>query len=175
MATYGAHRVARETRRLNGRSARRTTLTLAVATAASLVAGAAFAFWAAPGAGSAAAGSASPGALTLTPGSPTAQLHPGGQAGVALTIANPHPATVRVGSLALDTSQGTSGFAVDGAHSACGLSALSFATQSNAGTGWTVSGNGSLPIMLAGSLAMATSASNACQGATFTVFLKVAS
>ena len=36
---------------------------------------------------------------------------------MVLTITNPNPASVRVGSLSLDTSQGTGGFAVDGAHS----------------------------------------------------------
>jgi hypothetical protein len=53
---------------------------------------------------------------------------------------------------------------------------LSFTTQTNLGAGWTVPGkvgavNGSLSITLTAALAMSTAAANACQGATFTVFL----
>jgi hypothetical protein len=80
---------------------------------------------------------------------------------------------VRVGSLALDTSQGTGGFAVDAAHSGCAVSALAFTTQTNGGAGWTVPGSGSLPVTLTAAVSMSTSAGNACQGATFTVYLQV--
>jgi hypothetical protein len=64
---------------------------------------------------------------------------------------------------------------VDAAHPGCVVSTLSFTTQTNGGAGWTVPGNGSLPLTLASALSMSTSAANACQGATFTVYLKVAS
>jgi hypothetical protein len=157
------------------RHRRRTTLVVVTSTLITLVAGAAFAFWASVGLGSAAASTGTSAPLVLTPGTPGPQLYPGGRAAVTLTIANPNRATVRVGSLALDTTQGTQGFAVDAAHAGCGLSALSFATQSGSGPGWTVSGNGSLPLTLTGSLSMAASASSSCQGAGFTVYLRVAS
>lgn len=158
-----------------GRHRRRITLSLVVGALTATVAGAAFAFWISSGTGAAAAGSASAAAVTLTPGTAAAQLYPGGQAAVTLTIANPGAATVRIGSLVLDSTQGSSGFAVDAAHAGCTLSALAFTTQTNTGAGWTVPGGGSLPVTLPGSLAMATSAANACQGATFTVHLKAAS
>ncbi|GAA4731980.1 hypothetical protein GCM10023350_14190 [Nocardioides endophyticus] len=109
--------------------------------------------------------------MTLSPATPSAALFPGGQASVALTITNPNLASVRVGSLALDTSRGSGGFAVDGAHAGCVLSALSFATHTNAGAGWTVAGSGSLSVTLTNALSMTASAANACQGATFTVYL----
>ena len=64
---------------------------------------------------------------------------------MVLTVTNPNPGQIRVGSLALDTSQGTGGFAVDGGHSGCGLATLSFATQTNGGAGWTVPGSGVAP------------------------------
>ncbi len=94
---------------------------------------------------------------------------------MVLTVTNPNAAQIRVGSLALDTSQGTGGFAVDGAHSACGLATLSFTTQTNGGAGWTVPGSGALPVTLTNALSMGNGAANACQGAAFTVYLKVAS
>ncbi len=139
------------------------------------LAGTAYAYWQTSGSGSAAAATGGTAELTISPGTPTAQLYPGGQADVLLTLTNPGPASVRVGSLAVDTGQGTNGYAVDGAHSGCAVSALTFATQTNSGAGWTVPGSGSLPITLGNALSMATSAANACQGASFTVYLRVAS
>jgi hypothetical protein len=138
------------------------------------VAGAGYAYWATSGSGSAAADTGTTTELTISPGTPAAQLYPGGQADVLLTLTNPGPAEVRVGALAVDTGQGTDGIAVDGAHSACAVSALTFTTQTNGGAGWTVPGGGSLPITLDDALSMATSAANACQGASFTVYLRVA-
>ena len=49
-------------------------------------------------------------AVTLSPGQPTAALFPGGEAGVTLTVTNPNTASVRVGSLSLDTSPGDGRF-----------------------------------------------------------------
>lgn len=136
-----------------------------------LAAGSATAYWVASGGGSGSGASGTTSAVTLSPATPTAALFPGGQASVVLTITNPNLANVRVGSLALDTGQGTGGFAVDGAHSGCVLSTLSFATQTNAGAGWTVAGSGNLSVTLTNALSMTAAAANACQGASFTVYL----
>jgi hypothetical protein len=152
----------------------RVPTTLVVCIVLLVVGGAALAYWKVSGGGSATATSGTTANLTLSPGTPTAQLYPGGTAGVVLTITNPNAGPVRVGSISLDTAQGSGGFAVDGAHSGCGLAALSLTTQTNGGSGWTVPGSGSLPVTLTDALSMATSAANACQGATFTVYLKVA-
>ena len=140
------------------------------------VAGGAFAFWNASGSGSHNGGTGTLAALTLTPGTPVATLYPGTSSAVKLTITNSNNTAVPVGSLVLNTSSGTGGFAVDAGHSACAVSALSYATQTNGGAGWTVpakSGgvNGTLAVTLTGALTMSTSAANACQGATFTVYL----
>jgi hypothetical protein len=139
-------------------------------------AGVAFAYWTAGGAGTGlgAAGSTVP--ITISAGTPTASLLPGGQTGVVLTMTNTNAATVKISSLALDTTQGTSGFGVDASHSGCTLSTLSFVTQTNGGAGWSVPGkvgavNGTLAVTLTGALSMSLSADNACQGATFTVYL----
>jgi hypothetical protein len=157
---------------------RKLTRTPAVLLATALlvaVAGAAFAYWAISGQGTAAATTGGTAALTLSPATPTAGLYPGGQAAVVTTVANSNAAIVRIASLALDTSQGTGGFAVDAAHSACAVSTLGFTTQTNGGAGWNVPAHGSLPLTLSGAVSMSASAANACQGATFTVYLKVAS
>jgi hypothetical protein len=112
----------------------------------------------------------------LTIGTPTAALQPGGTSSVALTASNSNTSPVTINSFSLNTSQGTGGFAVDSGHSGCTLSALSFATQTNGGSGWIVpakvgSTNGSLNITLSNALTMSTAAVNACQGATFTVYV----
>jgi hypothetical protein len=139
-------------------------------------AGVAYAYWTASGAGTGfgATGTTTP--LTLSSGTPTATLVPGGQTSVVLTMTNPNTAQVKISSLALDTTQGTNGFSVDSSHTGCTLSTLSFATQTNGGSGWTVPGkvgttSGTLTVTLSNSLSMSLSAVNACQGATFTVFL----
>jgi hypothetical protein len=159
---------------------RRIVGTLATVLAAIVVAvggaGVAYGYWTSGGSGTATAGTGNTVPVTLTAGSPTAGLFPGGTSSVVLTISNPNTAAVQVNSLALNTTQGTGGFAVDAAHSGCTLSALSFVTQSNGGSGWTIPAkvgttNGTLAVTLGGALAMATSAANACQGATFTVYL----
>jgi hypothetical protein len=142
----------------------------------SALGGIAAAVWSAVGSGSGSASTASTVAVTLSPGTASTLLYPGGSADVVLSVSNSNVATVRIGSLSLDTSRGTAGFSVDGNHVGCVLSALTFTSQTNGTTGWTVPGkigtvNGSLVITLAGSLAMAGTAANACQGATFTIFL----
>ena len=139
--------------------------------AAIAVGGSAAAFWTRIGSGTGSAGSGTTSAVTLTPGTATAGLYPGGQIGVTFTVTNPNTTAVRIEQFRLDTTQGTSGFAVDAGHSGCTLSSLSFPTQSQT-NGWTIAGSGSLSITLPASLALASNAPNACQGANFTVYLK---
>ena len=139
-------------------------------------AGVAYAYWTAGGSGIAAGGTGTTVPVTLTSATSTAALLPGGTSGVVLTATNSNVAMVRINSFSLDTTQGTAGFAVDAAHAGCTLSALSFATQTNGGSGWTVPGkvgatNGTLSITLTNALSMSTAAANACQGATFTVYV----
>ena len=80
----------------------------------------------------------------MSPATPTAALYPGGQANVVLTITNSNTAPVRIGSLSSDTARGTGGFAADAGHAGCVLSTLTFTTQTNGTTGWTVPGQGRL-------------------------------
>jgi hypothetical protein len=153
----------------------------AVALVAALaIAGGAWAYWSASGSGSGSASAAGAQAVTIGAGTATSQLYPNGRAAVALTISNPNGFPASIPSLELDTSHGTDGFQVDGAHSDCDVAALSFTPQSNSGDGWEVppkvgTTEGSLDLDLAGAVSMSGSAANACQGATFTVYLKVGS
>lgn len=157
------------------RFGRGTLVALAVAVTI-VVGGAARAVWTASGGGT---GGADAGALqpvVLSSGAPATPLFPGGQTAVALTVTNPNLADATIGSIALDPSQGTGGFAVDAGNSGCTLTALSFTTQTNGGAGWALPPrvgvvDGTLAISLPNALSMSTGAANACQGATFTIYL----
>ncbi len=134
--------------------------------------GAASAFWTAGGSGSGAGDTGTAQPVTLSPGTVSGYIYPGGQASVYVSAANPNSYTVHVTQLSLDTSQGTGGFSVDGGHSGCTLDTLSFTTQTNSGAGWDFAA-GANPITLTNALSMTAGAANACQGATFTVYLQV--
>lgn len=137
----------------------------------------AWAYFSSGGLGSGTGATATTQPVVLSPGTPQSELFPGGSTDVVLSVSNPNSSAVRLNSLALDTTQGTGGFAVDAGHSGCDVSALGFATQSNGGSGWTVPAkiggvNGTLAITLSDPLTMNLAADNACQGAAFTVYLK---
>ena len=140
--------------------------------------GAAVAFWTSVGRAPATAATGTSLPLTISAAAATAGLHPGGTGAASLVLSNPNTFPAQVPSLVLDTTQGTAGFAVDAAHSGCALSTLSFTTQTGGGAGWAVPArvgvtNGQLSLNLTGAVAMSTTAADACQGAAFTVFLKV--
>jgi hypothetical protein len=161
---------------LQRRHARWIAFPLALSTLTAVVAVTADAYWPGSGDGSAAGTAGEPLSITMTAGTATTQLSPGGTADVALTISNPNLFGVRITELSLDLSAGTGGFAVDAAHTGCAVSTLSYTRQTNGGVGWTVPAklgavNGSLPLNLPGALTMDAAAANACQGAGFTVFL----
>jgi len=140
------------------------------------VGGIAYAFWSGSGSGSGLGTTGTTTAMTLSPGTPSIALYPGGQSNVVLTASNPNQSPIHIGSLFLDTSQGTSGYSVDGGHAGCATSALTYTTQTNGGAGWTVPAkvgtvDGTLSITLPAALAMSTAAANACQGASLTIYL----
>jgi len=131
--------------------------------------GVAYAYLVGTGTGAGTTGLGSP--ITLAPATITGDLYPGGLGTVALTATNPDPATVHINGLALDTSRGTAGFAVDTNHTDCSLDAFTFTAQTNSGAGWTVPAASSVTIRLTSSLTASTATSNACQGAALTVYL----
>ena len=163
-------------RRIAGDPTRTRVLGVALVLAAVLGGGIALAYWTASGAGSGAATTGVAARLVLSPGRPAPTLFPGGRGDVALVVSNPGPATATFATLTLDTTKGTGGFAVDAGHPGCGLGALGFDTQTNAGAGWTVPGraagvDGVLAVTLPDAVTMALDATNACQGAQFSVYL----
>jgi hypothetical protein len=136
----------------------------------------ALAYWEGSGSGGATTVLADTQSLSLTPGTLTAELSPGGDATVAIVASNPNPYFVQIGSIVLDTAGGPA-FAVDPAHSGCNVAALSFVPQDDEGSGWRVppragTTDGALAIDMSAAMKMSAAATNACQGATFTVALE---
>lgn len=149
---------------------------LAPAVLVPLIGVSAFAYWSAEGTGSGNGTTASTVAMTLSPGSAAPDLRPGGLGDVVLQVSNPNSSVAKIGSLALDSTRGDGGYAVDAAHVGCALTVVDFTTQTNGGAGWVIpaaSGgeNGTLSITLTDSLEMSAGAANDCQGATLAVYL----
>jgi hypothetical protein len=155
----------------------RAVIVAGLVPAALAAGGAANAYWSGSGSGAGAAATGTTTAVQLNPGSPTADLYPGGTSSVVLTLTNPNQRDVRLNSLGLDASKGTDGFEVDSAHAGCApLSVLSLVPSTNGGAGWDVPArvgtvDGTLAVRLPGALSMSTQAVDACQGAVFTVYL----
>jgi hypothetical protein len=153
----------------------RLVRTVAAAAVGLLVAGTvAYAAWTVNGSGTGTASATSAVPLTLSGGTPSGALYPGATADVDTTVSNTNPFPVHIASVAIDTSQGTNGFDVDGAHNGCNLSSLSFTTATNGGSGWDVAANSSIDLDAANSITMGAAANDSCQGATFTVYLTAA-
>ena len=158
------------------RPRRRVALALWLAILAVPLGGLAYAYWGGNGSGAGSGSADLTADVVLSPGTPTANLYPGGSADVVLSVANPNASAVHIGSLALDPGQGTGGYGVDGGHSGCAVATFTFTTATNGGGGWSVPAkvgavNGTLSVTLTSALAMSAGAANACQGATVTVYL----
>jgi len=153
-------------------------MALLVAVLSLATAGASFAFWRI-GSGSGSASSSTTMPITLSV-APVSGLYPGSTATIQVTATNPNTSPVRFGSIVLDKSQGMNGgYSVTAvADASCYATRLSYTTQSNQ-SGWTVppaSGGvlGTLTITLPAALSLSTDTHDACQGAQFQAYLKVA-
>ena len=155
---------------------RRHWLLMPLIASAVIAGGVASGYWSAPGGGSGSAGTGSSESVTLSPGLPSDDLFPGGTSDVVVTATNPNSYAVHLGTLELDPTSGDGGYGVDLAHPACPAAVLTYATQTNGGSGWTVpaasgGGDGEVSIALTDALSLAVDAADACQGAAFAVHL----
>lgn len=132
---------------------------------------AAGAYWTLRGSGSGDVGIETVASVTLAPGTATTELYPGMSGDVAVSISNSNTFRAYIGSLVLDTSQGTNGFSVTGGQPGCDPAVLSYIVQSNSGAGWFVPAGGTLDLDLANAVDLGTGAASECQGATFVVYL----
>lgn len=143
----------------------RVFVALTVAQITVLVAGVAFAEWLANGTGSGYAKARRATPLTTSSATASESLYPGGTGDAVVTVnnANPYPVTARgiAGNGAI-----TSGVpACDDAGSG-----VSFVDQTGA---WLVPANGSATLTLISAVAMASTSPDSCQGATFTIPVRI--
>ena len=152
------------------RGKRRVGLAVAIAGAIAVCATAA-AFLLTTGSGTASGRVTASTTATISGGTTTQTLIPSTSAtgDVVATIKNTSGSQLHVGSLVLDTSRGSLGYSANAA--GC---AVTYATQSNGGTGWTIASGATSALDLANSVTMGTTAPSSCQGQTFTIFLKTA-
>jgi hypothetical protein len=150
----------------------RVPTTLAATAAAVIVTSLVFAAWVSNGTGTATSKAGSSQALSTIDASAStnATLYPGVNGDVTVRVSNPNAFPVRVTGVSLDGDN--SDITVDGGHSGCSPTGVSFTDQ----TGLTIdvpakSGgtNGATTATLTGAAAMSNAAVNACQGATFTI------
>ena len=150
--------------RTRGQKVSRKMAVISAATGVLMAAGIAFAAWTATGGGSGYAKATSAQPLTTVDVSATtgATLYPGATGDVELEIDNPNPYPVRVTDVSQDGS-----ITVDVGHAACDVGSITFTDQ----TGLTldVGAETSEPFTLSGSIEMGATATDDCQGATFTV------
>jgi hypothetical protein len=104
----------------------------------------------------------------VTPATPTTLLYPGTTGDAALTVTNPNGFAVTVQSVTANGSITTTA-------TGCSPSSVTFTEQGGA---WIVpkrqgTTNGTLDILLAGAVALAADAADACQDATFTIPVRV--
>lgn len=150
----------------------RRSLAMAAVTGTVLSTGVAYAFWSTGGSGNGAATAGTVTALSVSAGSPTAGLVPGGTSNVTFVITNNNKANAQVTALTF-TNTGIAGFT----DSTFGTPQPSCTTT---GVTWTVAGlktlttpiviapnGGTYTLTLTGAASMDTTSDNGCQGATF--------
>jgi len=123
-----------------------------------------FAAWLVTGEGNGAAQATSADDLLVEPGTTTADLYPGSDGDVELTIENPNAFDVEVSSIAGDG-------AVTSAAPGCSTTGVSFTDQS--GLSITVAAGDTVAVSLDDAASMSNLSDNGCQGATFSVPLTV--
>jgi len=156
---------------------KRTTAVAVFVVASLAFAVAGLAYFAATGSGQGPAYLANTQNLTVSPASPSgSELYPGGSADIAATVHNPNAGPVHIHSFVLDLSQGGGTGITDDKSPDCPASSVTFNGPALHDGGLTdfVFPPGDTTLTLSNALTMSLSAPDACQGATFTVYLQAA-
>ena len=134
-----------------------------------IVTAVAFAAWTANGTGSAESKAKSAQALTINTVTATADLYPTGTANLQYTVTNPNDYKVNINLV-----EPNGAITVDAGHSGCNVASVTLTAASYA-QNFDVNGAGatSASQTLTGAVQMSNAALDACQGATFTIPLKV--
>jgi hypothetical protein len=150
-------------RRLIGR---KRIVVPAVVVAVMLISTVAYAAWSATGSGSANASAANAQGLSISSPVAASGLYPTGSVNVSVQFSNPNSYAVTVTSVAQTSGQSIT---VDGAHSGCNASSVSFDNTAGASLSVRVPANSTASTTLSNAVSMSNAAVDACQGATFSV------
>jgi hypothetical protein len=143
----------------------RTLLLVIAAVVVSLGAGAALAYFTSSGSAHGSASTATLLTVTAGAGTPSTPLLPGGTGDVALTVTNPNNFAVTLVSVA-----GNGAITADGGHPGCTTTGVTFTAPTGSPLPVTILANSTNQVVdLPGAAAMSLTASNACQGATFSI------
>lgn len=165
---------------MSKRVGKRAAAIIGVAVLAFAAAG--LAYFIVAGSGEGAAQLAATQDLTISVASPASSaLYPGGSADVTATVHNPNAGPVHIHSFVLDTSGGhPTGIASDasgcssGGNTGSSSNSVTFNGPATNGSNDFVFPSGDSSLTLQNALSMSTAAENACQSATFTVYLQAA-
>ena len=130
-----------------------------------LVGSVVFAAWLVTGEGNGAAQATTAEDLVVSPGTTSADLYPGADGDVELTIENPNAFDVSVETIMGDGP-------VTSAAPGCTTTGVSF-TDQPAVTGMTVAAGATINVSLDDAASMSNASDNGCQGATFSVPVSV--
>jgi hypothetical protein len=120
-----------------------------------------FAAWLVTGEGNGAAQAVTADDLVVQPGTTSADLYPGADGDVNLSIENPNAFDVEVQTIVADGAVTTTA-------PGCNTTGVSFTDQTGI-TGMTVAAGATINVSLDDAASMNNSSDNACQGATFSV------
>lgn len=144
------------------RITKRTAIIGSAIALAAVGGGIAFAAWTSAGNGNGTASASSAVDVTISAGTPSTALYPNvAPVNVLVNVGNTNPYAVDLTGLALSGP-----ITVDAGHSACNVSSLHFLAS---GATIHVLGAGTATDQVAGTITMDNSATNACQGASFSV------
>jgi hypothetical protein len=152
---------------------------VATAVTVFMSAGVAFAAWTATGTGAAGAKATSFQALTVSAGTPSAQLYPGGSGDAVVSVTNPNAFSVKITQVTLDVSAGK--FVSSDQGSNCTDAAASThptgisLTAASGSPLATIAANSTSSFTLIGKVAMANTSDTLCQGAVFAIPVTVTS
>ena len=123
----------------------------------------AFAFWSSTGSATGTASTGSVLSLTTTASTPSgATLVPGGSAPLVLTVTNPNPMPVVIGSVRLDATRAVT---ATGSAGVCTAPPVTVAAT----TSVTLAAGSTTTVTVPAAVTLGASASSGCQGATFTI------
>ena len=150
------------------RTSVKRALVISTAVAVTVGAGAAYAAWTVSGSGNAVAkaATAQPVSTVDASASVSGDLYPGATGSVALTVKNPNAFPIKISAIT-----GNGAITASGGSGTCTTTGVTFTDQT--GLTLSVDAKGQSTVILDGAAAMSQASDDGCQGATFTIPVRI--